>query len=63
MSLQECDTHTSCEHKWEYYNGLPFGNPGERDRVLMGLLYSMGFKHLLEILPQESRNDLSRLFL
>ncbi|WP_411681887.1 hypothetical protein [Clostridium thailandense] len=61
MNLQEWDTHTSCEYKWEYCNGIPFGNTSERDRVLIGLLYSMGFKHLLEILPQESKEELFKL--
>jgi hypothetical protein len=58
MDLQEWDTHTSCEHKWEYYDNTPFGNSDERDRVLMGLLYSCGFKHLIEILPQVSKEEL-----
>ncbi|MGH4125302.1 MAG: hypothetical protein ACREV6_20495 [Clostridium sp.] len=61
LDLRMWDTHTSCEHKWQYYDGVPFGNPDERDRVLMGLLYSMGFKHLLEILSQESKEELFKL--
>ena len=61
MNLQEWDTHTSSEHKWEYYNDVPFGNSDERDRVLMGLLYSMGFKHLLEILAVKSIEEISEL--
>ena len=61
MDLQEWDTHTSCEHKWEYYEGTPFGNPDERDRIMLGLIYSAGLKHLLEILPTESRQELIKL--
>lgn len=61
MSLQEWNTHTSCEHKWEYYNGAPFGHEDERDRVMLGLIYTAGLKHLLEILPCESRKDLIEL--
>lgn len=61
MYLQKWDTHTSAEHKWEYYNSMPFGNEHERDRVLIGLLYSMGFKHLLEILPQQAKEELLKL--
>lgn len=61
MALQEWDTHTSVEHKWEYYNESPFGNTHERDRVLIGLLYSMGLKHLLKILPQESKEELFKV--
>ena len=61
MTLQEWNTHTSSEHKWEYLNGVPFNDEGERDRVLLGLLYSAGLKHLLEILPQESKEELVKL--
>ena len=61
MTLQEWNTHTSSEHKWEYLNGVPFGDEGERDRVLLGLLYTSGIKHLLEILPQESKEELVKL--
>jgi hypothetical protein len=50
MTLKEWDTHASAEHKWELYDGLPFGEEDERDRVMLGLIYSAGLKHLLEIL-------------
>lgn len=58
MTLQEWDTHTSSEHKWELVNGLPFGSEDERDRVMLGLVYSAGLKHLMEILAEESRQEL-----
>ena len=61
MTLQEWDTHTSNEHKWEYFNETPFGNPDERDRVMLGLIYSSGLTHLLDILPQESKEELIKL--
>lgn len=61
MTLQEWDTHTSNEHKWEYFNETPFGNPHERDRVMLGLIYSSGLKHLLDILPQESKEQIIKL--
>lgn len=54
LSPQEWDTHTSSEGKWEYFDSQPFGDRCQRDRVLLGLLYSMGFDYLLSILPQES---------
>lgn len=63
MDLQEWDTHTSSEHKWEYYNNSPFGSVYERDRVLIGLLYTAGFKHLLEILTNESIEELDKCML
>jgi len=46
MSLKEWDTHTSSEHKWEFYDGVPFSDSDERDRVMLGLIYSSGLKHL-----------------
>lgn len=61
MTFEEWDTHTSNEHKWEYYNGSPFGNIDERDRVMLGLIYTSGLKHLLDILPKESKEELIKL--
>jgi hypothetical protein len=60
MTLQEWDTHTSINHKWEY-DGMPFLSEDQRDRVLLGLLYSSGLKHLLGILPVESKEELFKL--
>ncbi|CDX00629.1 Hypothetical protein DPCES_0742 [Desulfitobacterium hafniense] len=61
MNLQEWDTHTSAEHKWEYADGVPFIDADQRDRVMLGLIYSSGLKHLLEILPEESKKILKEL--
>lgn len=60
MTVQEWDTHTSNEHKWEF-NGIPFLDADKRDRVMLGLIYSSGLKHLLNILPLESREELAKL--
>ena len=62
MSIEEWDTHTSAEHKWEY-DGTPFMNRYERDRVMLGLIFSAGLKHLLEILPTESKEELKKLII
>lgn len=61
MDSQEWNTHTASEYKWELLNGLPFGQEDERDRVMLGLIYSAGLKHLLEILPEESKRGLLKL--
>jgi hypothetical protein len=61
MNSQEWDTHTSSEHTWELLNDIPFGQEDERDRVMLGLIYSSGLKHLLEILPEESKRELMKL--
>lgn len=60
MTFQEWETHTSIEQKWEF-DGTPFCSEYERDRVLLGLLYSSGLKHLLDILPEESKKELVKL--
>ena len=61
MTSQEWDTHTSNEHKWEFFSGVPFGDCNQRDRVLLGLIYSAGLKHLLEILSSESKDALKQI--
>ena len=61
INPQEWNTHTASEHKWELLDGLPFGQEDERDRVMLGLIYSAGLKHLFEILPEESKRDLLKL--
>ena len=60
MNLQEWDAHTSSEHKWKL-DGIHFCDKDERDRVLLGLLYSSGLKHLMEIIPNESKEELVQL--
>lgn len=53
---------SSNEHKWELWKGMPFAPDGvERDRVAIGLIYSMGLVHLLELLPDESKDTLRKL--
>ena len=61
MTLKEWDTHTSIEHKWKFYDGVPFANCDERDRIMLGLIYSSGLKHLIEILPFKSKKELIKL--
>lgn len=39
MDIFDWDVQTSHEYKWGF-DGMPFGSEIERDRVLMGLLYS-----------------------
>jgi hypothetical protein len=60
MDFWTWDAHTSSECKWEF-DSTPFCSEGWRDRVLMGLLYSCGFRNLLDILPKESKEELFNL--
>ncbi len=58
------DEHTSEEHKWELWDGIPFFKDGiERDRLTICLIHSMGLKHLVQLLPEQSRNDLRQLLM
>lgn len=61
MDLFDWDSHTSGEHKWEYFDDTCFGNPLERDRILLGLLYNCGLKRFMEILPEQSKKELINL--
>lgn len=51
--------HTSNNHRWELYDGLPFSsNSFQRDKLALCLLYSMGLEHLLALLPDKSKEEL-----
>jgi len=54
--------HTPSENKLELYNGQACYGGTERDRLLLALLYNIGFEHLLAILPRESRKILHQLY-
>ncbi|HZK84987.1 MAG TPA: hypothetical protein VFC58_09990 [Desulfosporosinus sp.] len=53
--------HTPGENKLELIDGQACWGGVERDRLLMALLYNIGFEHLLAILPRESREILHHL--
>lgn len=53
--------HTPGENKLELIDGQACWGGEERDRLLMALLYNIGFEHLLTILPVESRKILHQL--
>lgn len=55
--------HTPSENKLELDDGQALWGGDERDRLLMALLYNVGFKHLLAILPAESREILYQVCL
>ncbi|TDY42362.1 hypothetical protein C7445_11640 [Alicyclobacillus sacchari] len=53
---------TSNDHLWELWGGIPFHEDGiERDRLAVCLLYSMGLRHFVELLPEQSRDALRRV--
>ena len=53
--------HTPSENKLELDDGQACWGGEERDRLLLALLYNVGFEHLLTILPLESREILYQL--
>ncbi|GLG01200.1 hypothetical protein Alches_12390 [Alicyclobacillus hesperidum subsp. aegles] len=47
------------DHLWELWEGVPFHEDGiERDRLAMCLVYSMGLRHFVKLLPEQSRDAL-----
>lgn len=63
LDYETWDEHTSEEHKWEFYDGMPFSatNTYERDRLAVCLVYNMGLRHFLKLLPEQSKKDLKEL--
>ncbi|WP_194190348.1 hypothetical protein [Clostridium chrysemydis] len=58
------DYHIPNDGKWEFQNGIPFLDDGfSRDTLAMALITNMGLKRLVEILPEESKNELKKLLL
>lgn len=64
LSYEDFDAHSSEEHKWEFYDGLPFNpsNTYEADRLLIMLLYSVGLERFIdELLPEQSKETLYQI--
>lgn len=62
LDYETWDIHTSDEHKWELWDGVPFAPcTKERDRLAICLIYSMGLEKFVELLPPESRSILKEL--
>ena len=57
------DYSTPNEGKFEYWNSICFGNTSGRDSLLMCLLANAGLEHLLDILPEESIEELRQLLI
>jgi hypothetical protein len=56
------DAHTSEEHKWELWDGIPFHSDRvESKRLVIALIFSMGLDRFVEILPEESKIILKSL--
>ncbi|MCA1202398.1 hypothetical protein [Priestia flexa] len=63
INYETWNQHTSEEHKWELYDGMPFSpdDSSERDRLAICLVYNMGLEYFAELLPPTSRKDLLQI--
>jgi hypothetical protein len=64
LDFETWDAHTSDEHKWELWDGMPFSPlpfTGERYRLAICLIYSMGLEHFVKIMSEESKQILKDL--
>jgi hypothetical protein len=49
--------------KWEWSHGHLFFSDEELEKVILMLIGQIGLRKLVDILPQESRNELERILL
>ena len=61
LTVSIWETHTPPENKLELIEGEALWGGEERDRLLMALLYNVGLKHFVTILPPESKQILCQL--
>ena len=61
LNDEDWDSHIG-DGKWEFCNGIPFAYDGYcRDSIVMALITNMGLKHLVELLPDESIDELRKI--
>lgn len=62
LDYETWNQHTSQEHKWELWSGIPFSADGvQRDLLAICLISSMGLEHLAKLLPKQSKKELLHL--
>lgn len=63
LDYETWNQHTSEEHTWELWNGMPFSPDGgvQRDRLALCLIYSMGLEHLAKLLPEQTKKELLQI--
>ena len=63
LDYETWNQHTSEEHKWELWDGIPFSSDGtQRDRLAVCLIFSVGLERLVtELLPEQSKKELLQL--
>jgi hypothetical protein len=61
LTWEDWDEHTPYENKLELINGEALWGGEERDRMVLALVYNIGLKHFVMMLPNESRAILKDL--
>ncbi|WP_191559378.1 hypothetical protein [Metabacillus idriensis] len=63
LDYEAWNQHTSEEHKWELWEGIPFSSDGiQRDRLAICLIFSMGLERMVtDLLPEQSKIELLHL--
>lgn len=62
LDYEAWNQHTSEEHKWELWEGIPFSSDEiQRDRLAICLIFSMGLEHLAKLLPEQSKKELLQI--
>jgi len=61
LTCEQWAQHTPYEGKLELYDGQALADLQERENMIIALIYNIGLKHLIKILPPESRTILKEL--
>jgi len=61
LTCEQWAQHTPYEGKLELYDGQALADLKERENMIIALIYNIGLKHLIKILPPESKTILKEL--
>ncbi|HHV99246.1 MAG TPA: hypothetical protein GXX36_06700 [Clostridiaceae bacterium] len=61
LSCEQWAQHTPYENKLELFDGQALADLRERENLIIALIYNIGLKHLIKMLPPESKRILKEL--
>ncbi|MDA8333405.1 MAG: hypothetical protein M0Z41_00180 [Peptococcaceae bacterium] len=61
LTVDQWYEHTPYENKLELIDGEALWGDGQRDRMVMALVYNIGLEYFVGILPEESKRILKEL--
>jgi hypothetical protein len=61
LTCEQWAQHTPYENKLELFDGQALADLRERENMIIALVYNIGLKHFIKILPQESKTILKEL--